>query len=295
MSRSVIADLEADLVATAHQVIDELPEGEVFDAAVMIAQEYPSIAFPRAVGMTEADRANLLDYSSMVFNAVGPDNERRRRAGDRAGEFVPWVTAACRRERLTADGLGATVYAAADDGSITEDEAGLLVRSLLTAGIDTTVGGIGGMLAHLGGPGGHWVDLKADPSLVKSCVEEALRYDSAVHAFARTAAVDTEIAGFAVEAGTKVLCVLGAANTDPERWGDDADVFRLDRNPTGHLAFGAGVHVCVGHALARAEMMALLGVLVERVKRFELAGPPVWRPNNSLRTVASLPARITLA
>lgn len=293
MSRSVIADLEDGFAATANALIDELPEGEVFDAVELIAEAYPATAFPKAVGMTSAHRGNLLDYSSMVFNAIGPDNELRRQASARAPEFIPWVTEACTRSSLHDDGLGAMVYEAADEGAISEDEAGLLIRSLLTAGIDTTIGGIGGMLAHLAASPDSWARLRSEPDLVSSAVEEALRLDSAVHGFARTATVNTEIAGHPVEEGTKVLCVLGAANTDPERWGPDAETYQVDRNPTGHIAFGAGVHVCVGHAFARSEMRVLLAVLAQRVESLELAGEPVWKPNNSLRTLSSLPVRIT--
>jgi cytochrome P450 len=292
MSRSVVADLDELFTEVANGVIEQLPDGEVFDAVEMLAEAYPAEAFPRAVGMTDVHRRNLLEYSSMVFNAVGPDNPLRRQASARAEEFVPWVAAACTRERLRPGGLGEMVYNAVDEGDISEDEGGLLVRSLLTAGIDTTIGGIGGMLAHLAGDNDSWDRLLAEPDLVKSCVEEALRLDSPVHGFGRTARLDTEIAGHPVAEGTKVLCVLGAANTDPERWGDDADEFRVDRDPTGHLAFGAGVHICVGHALARAEMMTVLRVLLDRLSSFELAGDPVWKPNNSLRSLSSLPVRV---
>lgn len=291
MSRSVVADLEASFTATATRLIDTVPHGEVFDAAPMLAQAYPATAFPEAVGMTDINQRHLLDYSNMVFNATGPNNQLRQEAFARAGDFVPWVLEACGRDRLEPGGLGQAVYQAADEGMVSHDEAGLLVRSLLTAGIDTTVGGIGGMLVHLGSPNGAWNRLQDEPKLVNSAVEEALRLDSPVHGFHRTAKVDTEIAGFPVEAGTKVLCVLGAANTDPERWGDNADEFQVDRNPTGHLAFGAGVHVCVGHALARSEMQVLLQVLLDRLASLELAGEPRWHPNNSLRTLESLPMR----
>lgn len=295
MSRSVTADLRPQFVATAEAIIDSLPDGEVFDAATRIARDFPATAFPAAVGMVDVDQQKLLDYSSLVFNSVGPDNELRRAAMAQAGDIVPWVAQACQRERLLPGGLGATVYECADEGMITEEEAGLLVRSLLTAGVDTTVGGIAALLFHLGSQPDVWGRLQADRSLVKPCVEETLRLESNVSAFARTAVRDTEIAGFPVAAGTKVLCVLGAANTDPTRWGDDADHFRLDRNPTGHLAFGAGVHICVGHAVAREEMMVVLEVMLDRLASFELAGEAEWRPNNSLRNMSSLPARISRA
>jgi cytochrome P450 len=295
MSRSVVEGLEASFADTARRLIAEVPDGEEFDAVPMLAQAYPCQAFPAAVGMTDVNPGHLLDYSNMVFNAIGPENRLRTDAMATATDFVPWTMAACARERLTPGGLGAAVYASADEEKITEEEAGLLVRSLLTAGVDTTVGGLGGLLAHLGAQPDAWARLQADPNLVKSCVEEALRLDSPVTAFARTAAVDTEIAGFPVAEGTKVLCALGAANTDPERFGDDADVFRVDRNPTGHLAFGAGIHICVGHVLARSEMMTFLSVLLETTATIELTGDPVWKPNNSLRTLTSLPMRLTRA
>lgn len=82
----------------------------------------------------------------MVVNALGPDNAIRRRAMAMAPDIVPWITAACARERLTDSGIGAMIYAAADAGELTEAEAGMLVRSLLSAGVDTTVTGIGSAL-----------------------------------------------------------------------------------------------------------------------------------------------------
>lgn len=209
----------------------------------------------------------------------------------RAPEVGAWITAACARDRLTEAGLGAMIYAAADAGDITEAEAGMLVRSFLSAGVDTTVTGIGNALWCLSQNPSQWEALKADPTLARPSFEEVLRYTSPVHTFARTANLETNIAGHPVPEGAKILCVLGAANMDPEKWGDP-EVFRVDRKPAGHMAFGAGVHGCVGQNIARGELEAVLGALARKVARIEPAGDPVWRPNNAIRALEKLPLKL---
>ncbi|MCA0871502.1 cytochrome P450 [Seohaeicola saemankumensis] len=276
---------------TAERIVDQIIDQGTIEVVADLAEPYPTTVFPQALGMTESNRRYLVDYGAMVFNSVGPDNALRRNSLRNAGEIIPWITAACARERLTEDGMGAMVYADADKGEITHDEAGLLVRSFLSAGVDTTVTGIGNALWCLSQNPGEWDKLKADPTLFRPAFEEVLRYTSPVHTFGRTAGHATEIAGYPVEEGTKILCVLGAANMDPDKWGDP-EVFRIDRKPVGHVGFGAGIHGCVGQNLARAELQALLTVMLERIDRIEPAGDPVWRPNNAIRALDKLPLKL---
>lgn len=96
--------------------------------------------------MVDHDPRPLVDYGAMVFNSMGPDNALRRKAGAMISEIVPWIMSACARSRLRPDGMGAIIYEAADAGDITQEEAGLLIRSFLSAGVDTTVTGIGNAL-----------------------------------------------------------------------------------------------------------------------------------------------------
>lgn len=291
--KSVSVLREAFRVA-AEDLVDRLLEQGCFEAVADCAEVFPTTVFPRAVGMRDVARRPLVDYGALVFNALGPDNAIRRDAMARIPEIVPWITAACDRDRLTGDGLGAMIYAAADAGELTEAEAGMLVRSFLSAGVDTTVTGIGNALWCLSRNPGAWDRLRADPGLARPCFEEVLRYTSPVHTFARTANLACDIAGEPVEQGSKVLCVLGSANRDPEKWGDP-DVFRIDRNPQGHLAFGAGIHGCVGQNIARAELDALLTALAARVARIEPDGEAVWRPNNAVHALDRLPIRLVAA
>jgi len=277
--------------SAAEAIVDDLLKVGTFEAVADLAERFPTTVFPRAVGMRDVNARHLVDYGAMVFNAVGPDNALRRAAMAHAGEIVPWITAACARDRLSDDGLGAMVYAAADSGEITEAEAGMLVRSFLSAGVDTTVTGIGNALWCFSRHPDQWERLKQDRSLIRPAFEEVLRMTSPVHTFGRTAGRATEIAGHPVEEGTKVLCVLGAANGDPAKW-PEPEAFRIDRRPVGHLAFGAGIHGCVGQNIARGELEAILGALLDRVDRIEPAGPAVWRPNNAIRALDKLPVTL---
>jgi cytochrome P450 len=163
----------------------------------------------------------------------------------------------------------------------------MLVRSLLSAGVDTTVAALGSAIWCLVTNPGEFERLKADASLARSAFEETLRYTSPVHSFCRTARVNTEVAGIAISAGTKILCVLAAANLDEDHW-PNASRFDIARRPAGHLALGVGIHNCVGQNVARAEGEAVLGALAAQVASIKLTGEPVWRPNNAIRALDEL-------
>jgi cytochrome P450 len=294
MSPKVAKEMAEDFEATAEVIIDGvLKKGEI-EAVLELAEAFPTQVFPKALGMTLVNERHLVDYGAMVFNSLGPDNELRRAASAQVPTVAKWIMEACDRSRLTDDGMGAAVYASADAGDITHDEASLLVRSFLSAGVDTTVTAIGNALWCFANNPDQWDALRADPSLIKPCFEEVLRYTSPVHTFARTAGRQTEIAGYPVEEGTKVICALGAANMDPDKW-DDPEAFRIDRRPQGHLAFGVGIHGCVGQNIARAEMEAVLKVMIRKVARIELTGDAVWRPNNSIHALDRLPIKLIAA
>ena len=130
--------------------------------------------------------------------------------------------------------------------------------------------------------------VKDDKSLVGNAVEESLRLTSPVKAFCRTSAIETEVSGIAIEEGTKILCVLGSANTDPEVW-ENPYKYDVTRRTIGHLALGIGVHNCVGQTLARAEITALVSSLTGLVKIIKPTGKATWKPNNAMRSLASLP------
>jgi cytochrome P450 len=147
------------------------------------------------------------------------------------------------------------------------------------------------MLALLRHPG-ELARLRADPSLISTAVEELMRYDSPLQLFERTAVRDVEIGPVTVRAGQKVAALLGSANRDPAVF-SDADRLVLNRTDNPHIAFGAGIHFCIGASLARVELQASFAALLAATASIELASEPVRRPEFVLRGLAQLP--VTLA
>jgi hypothetical protein len=258
------------------------------------AEVYPMMVLPDAIGLSEQGREHLLPYAATAFNMFGPDNELRRAAVAQMAPHVEWISAQCKREALSDDGIGAMIHAAADAGEVMRHEAELLVRSVLTAGFDTTVHGIGAAMRCLAPNPDQFAALRADPSKARAAFEEAIRLETPVQTFFRTTAREVEIGGATIPEGEKVLMLLGAANRDPRKW-PDPDRYYIDRPTAGHVGFGAGVHLCVGQLLARLEGETLLGAFAHVFARIEPDGEPTLLLNNTLRGWVRLPVIVTPA
>lgn len=290
MSPKAVSKLKDTFQKEADKLIDELVARGEFDAVKDLAEAFPLKVFPDAVGLESDGREKLLEYGAMVFNSVGPDNDVRKASFKNADAVIEYIASKCDRGAVSSEGFAATIYAAADAGEISEHEASMLVRSLLSAGVDTTVTGIGSALFCLAHNPDQYILLKDDPSLARQTFEEVLRYTYPVHSFFRTADLDTEVSGIPIPEGTKILCVLGSANRDEEKF-PNADQFDIMRRPIGHVAFGTGIHGCVGQAVARMEAEVVLKAITQRVERIELTATPIWQPNNAIHTLASMPVR----
>jgi cytochrome P450/ferredoxin-NADP reductase len=294
LSRPALMRLREHMRERADALLDEVLAGSHFEAVSRLAQAFPLTVFPDAVGVAREGRENLLPYGDMAFNAFGPRNELFEASMLKAAEVTAWIAAQCRRGALDANGFGAQIYAEVDRGTITEEEAGLLVRSLLTAGLDTTIHSLAHALHCFALWPDQWQAIRQDPSLIRNAFEEVIRYASPVQTFFRTTTRETQIGGTLIPEGEKVLLFLAAANRDPRRW-QDPDRFDVHRDTTGHVGFGHGIHQCVGQMVARLEAEILIGALARRVRCFELDGQPGFRPNNTLRALERLPLRVELA
>ena len=283
--------LKARFAAEADALVARLLEQGEIDAVVDIAEEYPLTVFPDAVGMPKENRRFLLPYGNMVFNSFGPQNSFFEEAVRDAGVVFDWVQRQSQRDALAPIGFGADIHAAADRGEITREEAPMVVRSILTAGVDTTVSGLGAAVYCLARYPDQFAKLRADPTLARAAFEEAVRYETPVQTFFRTTTRATEIGGIAIAEGEKVLMFLGAANRDPRRF-DNPDAYDITRKNAGHVGFGSGVHECVGQVFARMEGEAMLTALAKGVTSMEICGPVQRRYNNTLRGLASLPIRL---
>lgn len=295
LSPAVMRSLRESFAAAAEEMIAGLVAKGEFDGCSELAEAYPLKVFPDAIGMRPENRHYLLPYGDMVFNSFGPANELFQAAAKRAQEVFPWVEAEALRQHLKPGGFGMILYQCADAGEITEDEAHKLVRGMLTAGVDTTVNGIGAALYALLRYPEQWEKMRANPArLAKAAFEEAVRFESPVQTFFRTTTCATELGGVRLEAGRKILLFLGAANRDPRQW-QDPDEYDIERKVLGHVGFGAGIHVCVGQLLARLEGEVVLQAMARQVRHIELTGEPERRFNNTLRGLKRLPLRVVPA
>jgi cytochrome P450 len=294
MSPGVAKKLRDTFQEEAQRKVSELLERGTFDAMADLAIAYPMKVFPDAIGITEEGRENLLAWSTFVFNGFGPDNEILAASREKGLAAQRWIMERCVRSELRPDSLGMMIYQAADAGEITEDEAARLVRPFLTAGVDTTINGLGNILLALASHPDQYRKLRERPELARNAFEEGLRFDSPVQTFFRTTSRDVNIGGDVIPAHSKVLIFMASANRDPDRW-NDADRFDVERPATGHVGFGAGIHACVGQMIARLEGELVLTELAKRVKSIELTAEPERLLNNSLRGLTTMPVRVTAA
>lgn len=292
LSARALRKLREKWLADARAIVaDALADGGEIDGVTQLAERFPLRVMPDAVGLPKEGRENLLPYGSFVFNSFGPRNSLVEEAEKKIGPAVKWINEQTVRGKLTPGGFGDQIWAAADRGDITHDQAPLIVRSILTAGLDTTVNGLSAVLYAFATHPEQYALLRTERNLARFAFEEAVRWESPVQTFFRTSSADVPIGDAVVPAGRKILMFLGSANRDPRRW-DKPDAFDLRRDPSGHVGFGMGIHQCVGQHVARMESEAILTALAEQVERVELIGPAVRKHNNTLRSWSHLPLKL---
>jgi len=291
--RSVVDELAAELVAG----VVETPGYDVVDA---LAVPMPMLLIARILGVPEDRIDDFRAWSSAAVSSLDVELsvDGVRRLAETAGGirslwrfFTEELASGSLREPGTV--LGRMLAESSEES----DPAALftIVLILLVAGNETTTNLIGGAVDLFGREPEHFERLRQQPEQIPAAVEELLRYTSPIQGLYRTAVRDYPVGPVTIPAGARVLVSFAAANRDPTVY-PDPDAFRLDRvDQAPHLAFGNGVHMCLGAALTRLEAVAVLRELVERVDRFEPLGGTVWSTNSSLRGPVRLPVRLVPA
>src|SRR5260370_13493953 len=208
LSPAAIDILRETFAREAEALVDRLVERREFDGIADLAEAYPLKVFPDAVGISNEGREHLLPYGNMVFNSFGPRNDLFDKAMANVGPVRDWIMSKCSRAALAPDGLGMRIFAALDSGELTEAEAGMLVRSFLSAGIDTTVYGLGNALSCFASHPEQWRILRENPKLIRGAFEEVLRFEAPVQTFFRTTTRPVEVSGIGIGDGEKVLLFL---------------------------------------------------------------------------------------
>lgn len=292
LSPGVLRALRDRFMSEAQSLVDDLICRRTFDGVADLARAFPLRVFPHAIGLKEDRGADLLRHADAMFNSFGPRNELYQ--ASMLGMDFSWIEELGQRHSLREDGLGMMVHHLADRGDISAEDAPKLVRSLLQAGLDTTINSLAASVHALACFPSEWAKLRANPGLARNAFEEAIRFQSPVQTFFRTATQDTEIEGVPVREGDKILMFLGAANRDPRMW-ENPDQYQITRKIIGHVGFGAGIHACVGQLLAKLEGEVMLTALAEKIRAIEIVGEPVRHYNNTVRGWERMPLQIAPA
>jgi pimeloyl-[acyl-carrier protein] synthase len=274
-------------------LLDEAAGTGAMDVVEGLAYPLPVTVICELFGVPEADRDRFRAWSRGLVHLLDPlvasdALERALRARQALRGYLGGLIAE-RRAHPAGDLLTALIAAEDQGHQLTEAELVSMCVLLLVAGHETTVNLIAnGMLALLRDPEAR-ARLQADPALARGAVEELLRYDSPVQFTSRHALEDLDVGGRRVRAGETVVAVLGAANRDPAQF-PDPDRLDLARAPNRHLAFGGGIHFCLGAPLARMEAAVAIPAMLARLPGLALGpAPPVRRDTVTLRGLSSLP------
>jgi cytochrome P450 len=290
----LVAGREPRVQGIADDLLDRVRPGEGFDLIDDYAHPLPLTVIADLLGIPPEDHAPFRRWSDAAVAtdpAGGPVPQWRI---DALGEFAAYLTALfARKRRHPGDDLTSGLVHAADEGDVLSPEELLgMVWLLLVAGHETTVNLIGnGVLALLRHPD-QLALLRADPGLLPGAVEELLRYDGPVETSTpRFSTAQVDLPGGTIPAGEQVIVVLASADRDPERFADP-DVLDVRRADVRHLAFGRGVHYCLGAPLARMEGRIALGTLLRRFPGLRSAVPfedLEWRRSMLMRGLRAFP------
>jgi cytochrome P450 len=274
-----IRELEAITRAKAAALIDGIVDRDVIDAADEFARHIPVTVIARMLGVP-AEHEDRFDEWVVMMLKKGPKNQPVRAEAIRA--ITGYFSSLIEEQRLEGgDGIVKYLLDTQDDGAaLANDEIVGMCLLLLIAGIDTTWSAIGSSLWHLATHAADRRRLSEDPGLLDTAIEEFLRAYAPI-TIGRTATKPTAVGNVQMQAGDRVLLTYGAANRDPEAF-DRGDEVIIDREVNRHMAFGLGIHRCVGSNLARMELKVALSEWLRRIPDFELAEdhPVTWTGAN---------------
>ncbi|MGI8589463.1 MAG: cytochrome P450 [Nakamurella sp.] len=287
-----LANVRSQIRTYADQLVESVVGRGSFDAVVDVARVVPINVVGDLVGLPVEGRDRLHPGADATFAGFGPFTPYLQERLGTVVSYHEFMAEMTDRSKLVPGGWGETVMDAVDDGRLTMLGAIRTMSAYMTAGMDTTVNAISALFRVFADQPGVWTALRAEPALAGPVFEEILRLETPVQGFFRVATHDLTVGDVAIPAGGRVLLHWAAANRDPNHYPHPA-TFELSRNPLDHLAFGYGVHGCAGQGLARMEVVTLMQAFLDRVEHFQLAGPVVRGGNPVVRSLDSVPLRVT--
>jgi cytochrome P450 len=277
---SVMRALERSVRERAERAVDALPAGEPIDVVADLAVPFPLRVISDLLGIPEDDWARFYEWSEAAI--PGATDWPQERIAELMGEMVAYLlsTASSRRDDPQDDVISLLATVEVDGDRLDDTELAMFLVQLLVAGNETTRNALSGGLVAFSENPEQWDRLRttssgapaATETTLDTAVDEVLRWTTPVVYFMRTTTRDVELSGTTVPAGSPVVLHYMAANRDEAEFGPTAGAFDVARSPNHHLAFGSGPHFCLGAALARVELRAMLDALATRYISIEPAG-----------------------
>jgi len=276
---------------------DKARDTGTFDVIADYAEPLPVLVIADLLGFPMSDVPLLRPWSQAIVKMYEYDrsDDDNRRAEQACIEFAAYIDDLAKARRRTPgdDLITHLAEVEAEGEKLTERELAATVVLLLNAGHEATVNGFGNGIVALLTQRDQWDVVVDDPwGTAATAVEEMLRFDTPSQLFERTATRSVDIAGVTIKQGQKIAAMLGSANRDPEVFAD-ADTFDVRRDPNPHIAFGAGIHFCLGAPLARLEMQQSLPLLAERMPALALADGARPRDTFVLRGWDEVPVAVS--
>ena len=289
-----IRDLEPRIREIAKNLIDAAERNGEFDVMADLANPLPVMVISDLLGVPPEEYQQFKNWSDKIVEADNtlpgmpiPD-EIKNAFTELRSYFVEEIA---RRRRNPGPDLVSALVAAHDESeALNADELLQFLVLLLLAGNETTTNLIGNGMLALGRNPDSMTALRSKPELMRGAIEEMLRYDGPVQATFRTATKDTVVGGTPIAAGMGTFVIIAAANRDPAQF-EDPEKFDITRTPNDHVAFGEGIHFCIGAPLARMEGSIAIGIALERFPHLRLKNPdaPVtYKGSYALRGLSRL-------
>lgn len=291
-----IERLRTHVQALVDSLLDRAAEGSRFDIISDLARPLPSTVICQMLGVPLSDRDSFTDWTAQITHLLAPrilTEAQKARSYDAASKLIEYFNKlVAERKKALGDDLLSTLIRAEEAGDrLSPEELIVQAIGLLIAGFETTIGLIGnGVRALLMNPG-ELAKLRERPALIAPAIEECLRFDGPIPGTMRVVHEDVEFGGVLIPKNTAVFASIASAHRDPRVF-KDPDVFRIERDHSAHLAFGGGIHFCLGAHLARLESQIAIGTLVKRFPKLALeTEKQVWG-DSLFRIQATLPVRL---
>ncbi|GBE65515.1 cytochrome P450 [Mycobacterium sp. MFM001] len=289
-----LREISDSVDATASAVVEAaLHKGEI-DGVSDLAAALPLAVVPDLIGWPRDQRDHLIEWGGAAFDVLGPLNWQAIKAMPGTLRMLRFARRVVHQRTFLDGSIAHELMTAADQGKLSHTECPPLMVDYLVPSIDTTMSAISNTLYLFARHPEQWQLLKDKPTLMANAINEVVRYEAPLRAFARCVRQPTEIDGVTISSGTRVLVMFASANRDEREW-EEPVVFDIRRDAGRQIGFGQGAHACAGQSLARMEATAVLRALIERVGRIEVAGPPTWAINNIIRRHERLPLKLIAA